>query len=156
MKKYLIVISLIAIMCSSLMAAKGGVAPFLASCCLGPRIGLEMNEGSKIQVTEWINAFIFPIIPFQAAMGESMADVNYMGAPRVIARNKKSDGGIVPFLAGCCLGPRVGLEMNDGRGVRNLELFMLIPAVGFIPRVMIAAEAYQGKTMSSIAATEKI
>ena len=28
---------------------KGGAGPFFASCCIGPRVGLELNEGKSIK-----------------------------------------------------------------------------------------------------------
>jgi len=36
------------------MRGEGGAGPCLASACIGPRVGLEMNEGKKIQTSEWI------------------------------------------------------------------------------------------------------
>ncbi|MDI6841123.1 MAG: hypothetical protein QMD71_09830 [bacterium] len=37
---------------------KGGINPFLASLLIGPRVGLEMNEGKTIETTEWIDFFL--------------------------------------------------------------------------------------------------
>lgn len=111
--------------------AKGGVTPGMASCCLGPRIGLEMNEGIPIRTEEWINAFIFPIVPFEA-----YDKVGFKGC-----------------LASCFLGPRVGMQLKE-RKIRTKEWVTLIPVVGLIPRAMIAIEAGQGKTMTEIEAKE--
>ncbi len=162
MKKFLVVISLVAVMSSSLMA-KGGAGAFLASCCLGPRVGLEMNEGRSIRTMEWIT--LIPYVGYvstilmaaDAAGGKTMNEIRAsegLGGPTVKAVKPAQKGGVVPFLANCCLGPRIGLEMNDGRKVRNMELFQLIPFVGIIPRVLIAAEAGGGKTMTQVAAAE--
>jgi hypothetical protein len=67
-----------------------------------------------------------------------------------------SKGGVGPCLASCCIGPRVGLEMNDGRKIRTLEWLTLVPVVNIVTILMQCYEAYQGKTMSEIAAAEKL
>ncbi|MFH1897682.1 MAG: hypothetical protein ABH886_05515 [Candidatus Desantisbacteria bacterium] len=133
----LIVIALVQVTCLSLASAaadkKGGTVPAIASCLLGPRIGLEMNEGSSIRTEEWVNEYLFPIIPFEAF------DKN----------------GMKGCLTSCCICPRAGLEIKE-RKIRTVELMQLIPFVGFIPRAMIAVEAYQGKTMTEIEKAENL
>ncbi|MEK7275060.1 MAG: hypothetical protein AAB296_02820 [Candidatus Desantisbacteria bacterium] len=114
-------------------AKKGGMTPAFASCCLGPRIGLELNEGTPIRTEEWVNAFLFPIVPFEAF------DKNGMNG----------------CLTSCCICPRAGLELKE-RNIRTIEWMQLIPCVGVIPRAMIAAEAYQGKTMTEIEKAENL
>jgi len=147
-------------------ATKGGVGPCLASCCIGPRVGLEMNEGTKIRQMEWI-AFIGGMIfspirlvnTIDPVTGKTMDEIRVkenLGGNPINATPPKQKGGIMPFLGACCLGPRVGLEMNDGRKVRTMELLTLVPVVQIVPIVLIAAEAYQGKTMSEIAAKERL
>ena len=159
MKKFLLGLCLLAIM-SSTLSAKGGVGPFLASCFLGPRVGLEMNDGSQVRTMEWIalagnlvcgvGGVINGIEP---AMGRTMNEARSaerLGGTAVRAVRPKEKGGVGPFLAGCCLGPRVGLELNDGRNIRLIEWLCLIPLVRIVP----AIEAASGRTMSEITITE--
>lgn len=116
-----------AVSLASAETKKGGATAFAASCCLEPRIGLELNEGVPIRVEEWVHIFLFPIVSFEAY------DKN----------------GLSGAAASCCLGPRVGMELNE-RKIRTLEWMQLAPYVGFIPRAIMAVEAYQGKTMTEI------
>jgi len=133
----LIVVVLVQMTCLSLALAdtakKGGPMPAVASCLLGPRIGLEMNEGSSIRTEEWINAFLFPIIPFEAL------DKN----------------GMKGCLTSCCICPRAGLELKE-RKIRTLEWMQLVPVVGLVTRAIIVAETYQGKTMTEIEKAENL
>ena len=166
MKKILLGLCLLATMSSALLA-KGGCGPFLASCCIGPRVGLEMNEGTDIRSTEWIgfvsNLVITPVgnivYGFDPATGKSMNEVRgkeNLGGPAIKAQAPKNKGGLGPFLAGFCLGPRVGLELNDGRKIRTMEWLTLVPVVQIIPMTLIAIEAGSGKTMAEVAAAEKL
>ncbi|HOW27709.1 MAG TPA: hypothetical protein PK876_04305 [Elusimicrobiota bacterium] len=113
-------------------AAKGGCGPFFASCCLGPRIGLEMNEGKEIKVIEWLRL----IIP----------------SP-ILAIFQGAENGVGGYFASCCLGPRVGEQLNK-RKIRTLEWLRLVPVVSIVAAVIVAAEAGQGKTMIEIEAKE--
>jgi hypothetical protein len=113
---------------------KGGVGPFLGSCCLGPRIGLEMNEGVSVKTME-----IVQIAPYIGGLARIYLSYDY----------GYKAAGAKGFLASCCIGPRVGKELPE-RKVRSKELMSLIPVIGIIPRVMIAIEAAQGKTMNEI------
>lgn len=77
-------------------------------------------------------------------------------APMAIA-GKQYDGGPWPFLASCCIGPRVGLQMNEGVAVRDVEQFSWLPIVGWFGyRFYMAWEAGQGRTFSEIAAEEHL
>ncbi len=68
---------------------------------------------------------------------------------------KKYDGGPWPFLASCCIGPRVGLQMNEGIGLRDYEQFAWLPVVGWFGyRFYMAWEAGQGRTFTEVAAEE--
>ncbi len=70
---------------------------------------------------------------------------------------KKYDGGPWPFLASCCIGPRVGLQMNEGVALRDYEQFAWLPVVGWFGyRFYMAWEAGQGRTFSEIAAEENL
>ena len=116
-------------------AGKGGCGPFFASCCLGPRIGLELNEGVAIQGYEWFN-----LIGIGVLIG---------------AINDAGKNGMSGFFASCCIGPRVGGEL-DKRKIRTMEWVSLIPYIGIIPDIMMAAEAYDGKTMTEIEKSENL
>lgn len=105
----------------------GGAAPCIASFCLGPRVGLEMNEGKDIEIIEILGLFIpiVRVVPgFQAA-------------------------GMTGCLAGCCFGPRVGGQFKE-RKIRTMEILQLV----YIGRFIIAFEAFQGKTMTEISGNE--
>ena len=62
------------------------------------------------------------------------------------ALNAKPDaGGLTPCLLTCYLGPRVGAEYNEGRGIATIEWISLV----FFPaRIVTAVQAYQGTTMT--------
>ncbi len=147
----------------SFVSAKGGVGPCLATCCFGPRTGLEINEGSNVRFTEWLRLvpMVGTVIPlysgYEGWTGKTMTKVaaeEKLGGQRVQAAAPKSKGGLWPAVVSVCWGPRVGLEMNEGRKIRTMELMMLIPVVNVIPLVVISSEAMGGKTMSQVAADE--
>lgn len=123
-------------------SAKGGVGPMLGSCCLGPRIGLEMNEGQEIELIEFAllldNGVTGGLIRLWLAY-----DYGYKAA------------GNKGFLASCCIGPRVGKEFNE-RKIRDREFLYPIPIVNLYPWITIGIEAYQGKTMTEIAEEENL
>ena len=70
------------------------------------------------------------------------------------ALNAKPDaGGLTPCLLTCYLGPRVGPEYNEGRGIATIEWVSLF----FFPaRIVPAIQAYQGKTMTEWAKETEI
>jgi len=113
----------------------GGAGPFFASCCLGPRIGTEYNEGKAIEVDEWLGLII----------------------PRPITAifQGGSNNGFNGYMASCCLGPRVG-EQLDKRKVRTLEWLYLVPFVNVVSAVIVSVEAGKGKTMSQIESKESL
>lgn len=39
-------------------------------------------------------------------------------------------GGFTPFILGMIVGPRIGLEWNDGRNVRTIEVLRALPYAG--------------------------
>jgi hypothetical protein len=119
---------------------KGGVGPFLGSCCLGPRIGLEMNEGAPIELLE-----VLRLAPYVGGFIHLYVAYDY---------GYKAAGG-EGFLASCCIGPRVGKELPERR-IRQKEWLSLIPVIGIVPHVMIAVEAAQGKTMTEIEREEAL
>ena len=123
MKKVLVCMFICLIAVSAFGQEKGGVVPCLVSWFVGPRVGLEMNEGKQIETLELIGIFISPV---RALPGFQSAGVQ---------------GGLV----GCCLGPRVGAQMNQ-RKIRTNEWLQLC-CVG---RFLISFEAYNGKTMTEI------
>lgn len=164
MKKVFIVFALISAV-SFAAPAKGGVGPCLATCCFGPRAGVQMNEGTKIRNMEWMalvaNAVASPLgtamLLWDPITGESMNSIKQdenLGGPQILAKAPENKGGINSCLIGYCFGPRVALEANDGRKIRTLEWIALVPVVNIVPTVIMLNEAYTGKTMSEIAAEE--
>ena len=161
MKKALVMFLIIALLIPSMAFAKGGLGPCLATCCFGPRTGLEMNEGSAIRLTEWLRlvpmiGYVVPLYNgYEGYTGKTMAKVaaeEKLGGVRVQAAAPAQKGGLVPGIVAFCFGPRVGLEMNEGRKIRTMELIGIVVPV--IPSVLIALEANSGKTMSQVAAEE--
>jgi len=124
-------------------AKKGGSGPFLASCCIGPRVGLEMNEGQTIKGTEWARAF-GGFVPYLGGIIVLVA---------VVMQGSKT--GLDGVLAECCIGPRVGEQLND-RKIRSIEWVRAIPVIGIIPHIMIAADAARGRTMLEIEQKENL
>ena len=134
------IVLLAVILATPVFAAEGGIGPMLGSCCLGPRIGLEMNEGKEIEMLEFgrIVPSVGEIIHLYVAY-----DYGYKTA------------GNKGFLASCCIGPRVGQQF-DKRKIREIEKLLPIPIVQLYPWVMIGLEAYAGKTMTEIASEENL
>lgn len=115
--------------------AKGGAGPFFASCCLGPRIGLELNEDVRIETDEWLGIIVpRPIMAI------------FQGA---------KNNGFNGYMASCCLGPRVGKQLHERR-IRSKEWLLLVPYVGYVFAAIIAVEAGQGKTMTEIESAENL
>ncbi len=125
----------------------GGIGPALASCLIGPRVGLEMNEGNdEIYLSEWIALGGLVVggsakWPFTIA-GNMIANGTraYMAYDRG-GINNSFEGALASFF----LGPRVGNELHY-RKVRTNEWLQLC-CVG---KILITLEAYNGKTMSEI------
>ena len=126
---------MLAVLVPTPVQSAGGAGPFFASCCLGPRIGTEYNEGTAIEVDEWLGL----IIP----------------RPIMAIFQGGSNNGFGGYMASCCLGPRVG-EQLDKRKVRTLEWLYLVPFVNVVSAVVISAQAGQGQTMSQIESKEKL
>jgi len=112
---------------------KGGCMPAFTSCVLGPRIGLELNEGIPIETTEWLRLIGIGVI------------INDYEAYQ--------KNGCVGCLLENFLGPRVGKQC-DRRGVRTIEWISLVLAS--IPRLYMALEAFDGKTMTQIEEEEHL
>ena len=128
------------------MRGEGGAGPCLASACIGPRVGLEMNEGKKIQTSEWValgGALIFGSVP--AIPLGTRAYMAYDAGGKA--------NGLEGFLASYFLGPRVGAELRERR-IRSDEWLMLVPCVNIYPCFSISMEAYQGRTMTEIEVAE--
>jgi len=130
-------------------AGEGGFVPCLASCLIGPRVGLEMNEGRAIETSEWImlgGSIIAaaPVIGQIAATGTRAYNAYVMGA-----KKNGLEGGLASFF----LGSRVGNEL-DTRKIRTKEWLTLVPCVCIYPLITIPLEAYNGKTMTEIEAKE--
>ena len=123
--------------------AKGGAGPFFASCCIGPRVGLEMNEGKEIKGAEWVRAFA-GFVPY-------IGGIIWL----VVVVMQGSNTGFNGVMAECCIGPRVGMELKERR-IRSIEWASAIPLIGIIPRIMISSDAARGSTMSEIEVKENL
>ncbi len=166
MKKITVLLALlIFVSMASAITKKGGINPCLATCFLGPRVGVEMNEGTKIRNAEWIGlvgkVVFAPLgylyLAIDPTSGKSMNQIKReegLGGPIISAPVPSEKGGPTSFLTSCCLGPRVALEANSGRNIRTMEWVTLIPLVNIVPVVYMCYESYSGKTMSEIAAAE--
>ncbi len=125
--------------------SKAGIEGFFNSCILGPRIGIEMNDGQSVSTMEYLQ--YISLVPVVGIVGV---------IPRVIlAAEAGNKNGVKGFLTGCFIGPRVGMEL-DSRKIRVVEWVRLVPIVGIVPAVINGVEAYQGKTMKEIEATENL
>jgi len=124
---------------------KGKTEAFFNSCCLGPRIGIEMNDGKSVSTMEYL--LYLGYVPYIGIVGM---------VPRIVlAADAGQKNGVGGFLAGCCIGPRVGMELNE-RNIRITEWIRLIPVVGIVPSVIHGVEAYNGKTMQEIEKNENL
>ena len=144
MTKKLVLLFVLSVFCCmvavSSVQAKGGAGPCLASCCIGPRIGLEMNEGDSVEILEVLRLapYVGGLINLYVAY-----DYGYKAA------------GANGFLASCCLGPRIGKEL-DGRKIRTIEWLRLIPVINLYAVISVGMEAYGGKTMAEVAEEENL
>ena len=146
MKKLPIVAGIVVLACLAMIAvpgqagAKGGAGPCLASCCLGPRIGLEMNEGEKVETIE-----LAQIVPGIGQLCHLYLAYDY----------GYKTAGVTGCLASCCLGPRVGQQLNE-RKVRTIEKLRLVPVINLYAWIATGMEAYGGKTMTEIEKAENL
>jgi len=130
-----------------IVANPGGIGPALASCLIGPRVGLEMNEGNdEIHLSEWIALGGLVVggsakWPFTIA-GNMISNGTraYMAYDRG-GINNSFEGALASFF----LGPRVGNELHY-RKIRTNEWLQLC----CIGKILITVEAYEGKTMTEI------
>ena len=122
---------------------KGGAGPFFASCCIGPRVGLEMNEGKEIKGTEWVRTFA-TFVPY-------IGGIIWL----VVVVMQGSNTGFNGVMAECCIGPRVGEQLNERR-IRSIEWVSAIPLIGIIPHIMMSADAANGRTVLEIEAKENL
>ncbi len=133
----------------------GGFGPALASCLLGPRVGLEMNEGiEEIHLSEWIALGGSIISGSATGILTPIGNVIYTGTRAYMAYEMGGKhNGLEGALAAFCIGPRVGNELHY-RKIRNKEWLLLIPCVNIYPLISIPLEAYHGKTMTEIEISE--
>jgi len=150
-KDFIFILITITLLMSTFLQAEenGGFVPCLASCLIGPRVGLEMNEGKEIVQSEWIMLggqliAAVPVIGQIAATGTRAYNAYDMGAKK---------NGLEGALASFFLGSRVGNEL-DYRKIRLMEWLRIVPCVCIYPAIMIPLEAYQGKTMTEIEVEE--
>jgi len=128
---------------------KGGFVPCLASCLIGPRVGLELNENKDIQQSEWI-MLGGQLVAATSGIGQIIATGTRAYNAYVMGVQKNGLGG---GLASFFLGSRVGNEL-DQRKIRTKEWLMLVPCVCIYPAITIPLEAYNGKTMTEIEVKE--
>jgi len=155
MKKLIVNVLILIFLVTGLFAAeKGGIVPCLATCLIGPRVGLEMNEGKPINTSEWIGAAgtflggpLGYMIPYVGSL-IPLACKGYMAYDMGYKANE-----FPGFAASFCIGPRVGNELGT-RKIRMKEWLSLVPCVCIYPMITIPLEAYQGKTMTEIEAKE--
>lgn len=130
---------------------KGGFTPTLATCLIGPRVGLEMNEGyTDIPLSEWIA--LGGALVGGSAQGAMVPLGNAIitGTRAYMAYDRGGvNNGLEGALAAYCIGPRVGNEIHY-RKIRTKEWLTLIPCVNIYPLISIPLEAYRGQTMSEI------
>lgn len=121
---------------------KGGFGPCVSSCLIGPRVGLEMNEGIEIRDSEWVG-FAGSFIPYVGfvARGYMAYDMGY--------KTNEIRGCIASYF----LGPRVGHQLHYRR-IREKEWMRLIPCINIFAAFSISMEAYRGETMTEIAKRE--
>lgn len=161
---------------------KGGISPFLTSCFIGPRIGLELNEGKPVKRGEWLllswvaglpfsvvgsfisgplSGVVGPVgcctAPIGCCIGSigGVFSLTTLGARLYFGYLGFQSSGPIGGIASCCICPRAGIEYSH-RDIRTMEWLTLIPLAGIIPTFMIAMEAYQGKTMIEIESKEKL
>jgi len=141
-----VVLALVLAVASGVLAEekKGGAVPCLVTCCIGPRVGLEMNEDKSIQGWEFIHAF-----------GGYIPYVGFLARPVASWKLGGEKNGAEGCLCSYCFGPRVGAQLHE-RKVRTKEWTRIIPIYGIIPAVQIALEAYNGKTMIEIVEQEDL
>lgn len=129
----LILIVLVLVTVSAMAQEKGGCVPAALSCFLGPRIGLEYNEGKPVKASEWLRL---------VGIGVLINDYEAF-----------QKNGCMGCLLENFLGPRVGRQYNY-RNVRIVEWITLVASP--IPQVIMAFEAFQGKTMIKIEQQENL
>ena len=62
------------------------------------------------------------------------------------AGTDRDSGGIMPFMVGCCLGLREGLEYNEGADLHWREWVRLIPVAGVVFAIWDGVECANGIT----------
>lgn len=152
----------------------GGIVPCLLTCYIGPRTGLEYNEGRKVAQIEWIEliATLVPFVGFLIRMGirvvtGSIPAMNGKTMSEWVGENQldtrpipalpgpsATRGGIGACLVACCLSPRNAYERNESRKMRTKEVFLFIPLINIVFIILIGLEAFNGKTMTQIAQDE--
>ncbi len=176
-----ITLVLVLILAGSLMAQqKGGFGPCLATCCIGPRVGLEMNEGVDLYKGEWIMLWgklvsdalgpayttemdlnkCIEVYPYPCTVETTPNPVGQLGLGIAVGTKAYmayemggKTNGFNGFLASYFLGPRIGAELHE-RKIRTKEWLLLVPCACLYPAISIPLEAYRGKTMTEIEVAE--
>ncbi len=154
-KGFIFILITITLLMSTFLQAEenGGFVPCLASCLIGPRVGLEMNEGKEVTQSEWIGLGGTIIGNALAATSPTLSSLISLGANGYKAYDMGNKNGFEGILASYCLGPRIGNEL-DYRKIRTIEWLQLVPCVCIYPAIAIPLQAYNGKTMTEIEVEE--
>lgn len=118
---------------------------------IGPRVGLEMNEGNdNIYQSEWIALGGSVVGGSMTGVLQPLGSAIVSGTRAYMAYDMGGKtNGLEGALASYCLGPRVGNELHY-RKIRTIEWLQLVPCVCIYPMIAIPLEAYNGKTMTEI------
>ncbi len=136
----------------------GGIWPFFQSCCFGPRVGLEANEGDPVRPVEIVDFVLFRHwgLLFGVEVGvKILFDINFPFWGVIVPVMAAQDNGVDGFVASMFLGPRVGMEIKE-RHIRLREWLNLVPVLNIFTRFSIAMEAYHGYTMTDIEKEEDL
>jgi hypothetical protein len=105
------------------------------------------TSGAVAAYMTFTGTVAFAAAPGTASTGNvSKSEAAAAGAP-ASANAKPDAGGFAPCLLTCYLGPRVGTEYNEGRGVGLMEWLQLV----YVGKFVLAFSAMGGTTMSDYA-----
>ena len=123
-----------------------------------------MKKFSIIIIIVLFCKLLTPVLVFAAETEEKVQDNDSSSSPSSILKENEKDifdekelskrGGFRPCVYSFCLGPRIGLEYNEGRKLRSSESICWIPFFGWALHILNAYDAYKGKGMSEVVAEE--
>ena len=98
--------------------------------------------------------FIQPLFPAMPSAQEKEDKTKENQSISTEKREIIHRSGLKSFFYSLCLGPRIGLEYNEGRKVRTSEALCWIPIFGWVLHFINAVDAGKGKTMSEVVSKE--